>query len=118
MLKGKAIRPAGGNVLRKSLVVFQFVASVFLISGSLIVYQQLTYMKNKDLGISLDQTLVLKRPGIVDSLYEGNYEAFKTEVMRIQGVKGITASSTVPGEENYWTSGISRLSGGPKEQIL
>ena len=113
VLKGKAIRPAGGNFLRKSLVVFQFVASVFLISGSLIVYQQLTFMKSKDLGISVDQTLVLKRPGIVDSLYEGNYEAFKTEVMRIQGVKGITASSTVPGEENYWTSGISRLSGGP-----
>ena len=66
------------------------------------------------MDISLDQTLVLKRPGIVDSLYEGNYEAFKTEVMRIQGVKGITASSTVPGEENYWTSGISRLSGGPE----
>ncbi|HZB12434.1 MAG TPA: ABC transporter permease, partial [Chryseolinea sp.] len=113
VLKGKAIKTAGGNFLRKSLVVFQFVASVFLISGSLIVYQQLTYMKNKDLGISLDQTLVLKQPGIVDSLYEGNFEAFKTEVMRIPGVKGITASSTVPGEENYWTSGISRLSGGP-----
>ncbi|HZI23512.1 MAG TPA: ABC transporter permease, partial [Chryseolinea sp.] len=53
VLKGKAIKTAGGNFLRKSLVVFQFVASVFLISGSLIVYQQLTYMKNKDLGISL-----------------------------------------------------------------
>jgi putative ABC transport system permease protein len=33
--------------------------------------------------------------------------------MRISGVKGITASSTIPGEENYWTTGISRLSGGP-----
>lgn len=114
VLKGKIMRSASGNFLRKSLVVFQFVASVFLISGSLIVYQQLSYMKNKDLGINLDQTLVLKRPGIVDSLYEGNYEAFKTEVLRIPGVKGITASSTIPGEENYWTSGIGRLTGGPE----
>ncbi len=114
VLKGKIIRSASGNFLRKSLVVFQFVASVFLISGSLIVYQQLSFMKNKDLGISLEQTLVLKRPGIIDSLYEGDFEAFKTEVLRIPGVQGITASSTIPGEENYWTSGISRLTGGPE----
>jgi putative ABC transport system permease protein len=114
VLKGKAIRSEGGNFLRKSLVVFQFIASVFLISGSLIVYQQLSFMKNKDLGIDLTQNLVLKGPVITDSLYATKYEAFKSEVLRIPGVKGITASSTVPGEENYWTSGISRLSGGPE----
>ena len=113
VLKGKIMRSSGGNILRKSLVVFQFLASVFLISGSLIVYQQLSYMKNKDLGMNIDQTLILKGPEISDSLYQQNYEAFKTEVMRIPGVKGITASSTIPGEENYWTSGMSRLSGGP-----
>ncbi len=114
VLKGKIMRSASGNFLRKALVVFQFVASVFLISGSLIVYQQLLFMKNKDLGVSIDQTLVLKQPGIVDSLYQQDFEAFKTEVLRIPGVKGITASSSIPGEENYWTSGISRLSGGPE----
>ncbi len=114
VLKGKIMRSASGNFLRKALVIFQFVASVFLISGSLIVYQQLSFMKNKDLGVSIDQTLVLQRPGIVDSLYEQDYEAFKTEVLRIPGVTGITASSSIPGEENYWTSGVGRLSGGPE----
>jgi putative ABC transport system permease protein len=114
VLKGKLMRSASGNVLRKSLVIFQFVASVFLISGSLIVYQQLSFMKNKDLGVSIDQTLVMKRPGIADSLYQQDFEAFKTEVLRIPGVKGITTSSSIPGEENYWTSGIRRVSGGPE----
>lgn len=114
VLKGKVMHSVSGNFLRKSLVVFQFMASVFLISGSLIVYQQLSFMKNKDLGVDIDQTLVLKRPGIVDSLYQQDYEAFKTEVLRIPGVKGITASSSIPGEENYWTSGIRRISGGPE----
>jgi putative ABC transport system permease protein len=114
VLKGKLIRSSGGNYLRKSLVIFQFVASVVLISGSLIVYQQLTYMKSKDLGISIDQTLIINGPGVTDSLYVNKFESFKTEVLRIPGVKGISASSSIPGEENYWTRGIRRLSGGPE----
>ena len=115
VLKGKIIRSASGNIMRKSLVVFQFVASVVLISGSIIVYQQLDFMKNKDLGISIHNTLVVKGPHVADSLYDEQYESFKTEVLRIPGVKGITASSSIPGEENYWTTGIRRLSpGGPE----
>jgi putative ABC transport system permease protein len=113
VLKGKLIRSSGGTYLRKGLVIFQFVASVVLISGSLIVYQQLNYMKSKDLGVTLDQTLVLKGPGIVDSLYTQKFESFKSEILVIPGVKGISASSSIPGEENYWTSGVRRLTGGP-----
>lgn len=114
VLKGKLIGSSSGNLLRKGLVVFQFVASVVLISGSLIVYQQLHFMKNKDLGVKIGETLVLNGPGITDSLYEMKYESFKTEVLRIAGVNGITASSSIPGEENYWTTGIRRISGGPE----
>jgi putative ABC transport system permease protein len=114
VLKGRLIRSSGGNYLRKGLVILQFVASVVLISGSLIVYQQLNYMKNKDLGVSIDQTLILNGPGVTDSLYVNKFESFKTEVLRIPGVKGISASSSIPGEENYWTRGVRRLSGGPE----
>ena len=111
VLKGKVMRSSGGNLLRKSLVVFQFVASVTLISGTLIVYQQLNYMKNKDLGVNINRTLVLKGPNVTDSLFLPKLEAFKTEVLRIPGVKGISGSSNIPGEENYWTMGIRRLAG-------
>lgn len=115
VLKGKVIGSSRGNLLRKGLVVFQFLASVMLISGSLIVYQQLKFMKNKDLGVKIGETLVINAPGVVaDSLYEGKYESFKNEVLRIAGVKGITASTSIPGEENYWTVGMRRLSGGPE----
>ena len=105
VLKGKFIRSAAGNFVRKGLVIFQFVASVVLISGSLIVYQQLKYMKNVDLGVNIGETLVVKGPRVVDSLYQQNFEAFKTEVLRIPGVKGISASSSIPGEENYFDPG-------------
>jgi putative ABC transport system permease protein len=114
VLKGKVIGSSRGSLLRQSLVVFQFIASVVLISGSLIVYQQLNFMRNKDLGVKLGETLVLNGPGITDSLYESKYESFKTEVLRIAGVGGISASSSIPGEENYWTTAIRRISGGPE----
>ncbi len=51
---------------------------------------------------------------VVDSLYSKYFEAFKNETLRIPGIKSITASSNVPGVENYWTNSIKRISGGPE----
>ena len=118
VLKGKLMHTAHGNVLRKSLVVFQFVASVVFISGSVIVYQQLKFMRSQDLGIDINQTLVVKGPGvIIDSLFKQNLEGMKTEALRIPGIKSMTASSNVPGDEIFWASGIERINGGPENSI-
>ena len=114
VLKGKVNTTTHGSLLRKGLVIFQFFASVTLISGTLIVYDQLQFMRNKDLGININQTLVLEGPGITDSLYEQNLESFKTEALRISGIQSMTAGSNVPGNEIFWTSGLRRLTGGPE----
>jgi putative ABC transport system permease protein len=111
VLKGKIFKSSKGAFFRKSLVVFQFTVSVVLIAGTIIVLQQLRFMKNKDLGININQTLVIKGPGITDSTYTDKLESFKTETNRITGVMGMTASSNVPGNEIFWTNGIRRLSG-------
>ncbi len=117
VLKGKVNNTGHGALLRKGLVVFQFFASVLLISGTLIVYKQLQFMKNKDLGINIHQTLVLEGPGVIDSLYEQNLESFKTEALRISGIEKMTASSNVPGNEIFWTRGIRRINGGPESSV-
>jgi len=112
VLKGKIIRNPQGNFLRKGLVVFQFMASVVLIIGSVIVYQQLKFMRNQDLGIDINQTIVLKSPGVVvDSLFQQSLEAMKEDAMKIPGVKNMTGSSNVPGDEIFWANGISRFGG-------
>jgi putative ABC transport system permease protein len=118
VLKGKFMKSTTGNYVRKGLVVFQFAASMVLISGSLIVYQQLRFMKTTDIGVDLGETLVIKGPAVTDSLYAQQYEAFRNEVLRIPGVSGISASSSIPGEENYWTRNIARLSGGAGERLI
>ena len=110
VLKGKVMRSRQGNFLRRSLVVFQFVASVILISGSVIVYQQLRFMRSQDLGVDINQTLVLKGPGVVvDSLFRQSLEGMKSDGLRVPGVKNITGSSNVPGDEIFWASGIRKL---------
>lgn len=118
VLKGKAIRSGGGTILRKSLVVFQFGASVFLIVGSLIVYQQLRFMKQQDLGLAISDTMVLKGPGVRDSTFNNKLESFKAEIKRIPGVRSVTAASFIPGDEIYWTTNIRNLTARPDESVV
>jgi putative ABC transport system permease protein len=109
VLKGKLLKSSGGEILRKSLVVFQFSTSIILIVGSMVVYSQVKYMKRQDLGVSLDETLILQGPNVIDSTYAFKYESFKNEIIRIPGVKSISAATMVPGDEIYWTMNIRKL---------
>ncbi|HZY81318.1 MAG TPA: ABC transporter permease [Cyclobacteriaceae bacterium] len=117
VLKGKVVATSQGSLMRKSLVVFQFSASVMLIVGSIVVFQQLRFMSGQKLGIDINQTLVVKGPGVVDSTFQLKSASFKSEIMQIAGVKSVASSSNVPGDEIFWANGIRRLSGGPEGNI-
>lgn len=110
VLKGKMSSSSQGTWLRKILVTFQFLASVTLIAGTLIVYKQLNYLKARDLGFDIKETLVLQGPSVlqVDSLFTNYLEGFKNEVSRIASVQGVTTSTNVPGDEIFWTNGAKR----------
>jgi len=118
VLKGKIISSGGGQLFRKGLVVFQYAISVFLIIGSVVVYQQIRFMKNQDLGLDINQTLVLKGPGVVDSLYDSKLESFRHEVLNVSAVKSMAASSAIPGFEIYWTNAVNRMVGAFKSGIV
>ncbi len=63
VLKGKYSTSRRGILFRKVLVAGQFVATIALITGSLVVYRQVRYMSEKSLGIDIDQVLVVTAPG-------------------------------------------------------
>jgi putative ABC transport system permease protein len=110
VLKGSMKGSRDGAVLRKSLVVFQFVASVVLIAGTLVVYQQLIFMQNRDLGINIDHTLVIHAPGISNNAtYPDQFNTFRNEMLRHPSVKKMTGSSEVPGNLIYWTNGAKKI---------
>jgi putative ABC transport system permease protein len=110
VLKGVFKHSAGGINLRKGLIVIQFITSVVLIAGTIIVYQQVNYMRRQELGVNIDQTLVLQgAASLQDSLYPNVFQPFKNELLQQGNIKIVSASTSVMGNEVYWTSGVQRL---------
>ena len=110
ILKGAFKSSAQGAVLRKGLIVGQFAVSVAMLAGVLVVSRQINFMRNQNPGFDKTQTLVLEGPNTLsDSLYGGVYAGFKTDILQIPEVQGISGSSSVPGDEIYWTSSFMRL---------
>ena len=118
VLKGVFKSNSKGAALRKGLIIGQFVTSLVLIAGTIIVFQQVNFMRNQNLGFNIEQTLVVKAPQtLADSVYQGVYQPFKNEVMQIQHVKGISVSSNVMGQEDYWTNGWTKVND-PDKNVL
>ncbi len=106
VLKGVLPKITGGLSLRRTLIVSQFAASIALIVGTIVVYQQIGFMRNQKLGVDIEQTLVVEGASSVqDSLFQASFKPFKNDLMRLGDVQNVTASSSVPGEEIYWTTG-------------
>jgi putative ABC transport system permease protein len=112
VLKGKmgGTKQSGG--LRKSLVVFQFTASLFLLIGTVVVYKQIRFMRKQSLGINVDQTLVVKPPIIgTDSTYPNRLNAFKEQLRQQSSIGNMTVSTSIPGEPVDWNAGGIKLVG-------
>jgi putative ABC transport system permease protein len=117
VLKGKFQRSARGNFMRKSLVVFQFTASAALITGTLIVSKQLSYMNDADLGINIHNTLIVNSPDLTewDSTFVNRVENYKQELMKVKGVISVATSSRLPGQRLGRSFGI-RMADQPADQ--
>ena len=94
-LKGRFASGTRGLFLRKSLVVFQFTISITLIIGTAVVYSQLNYMRNQDLGFSKDQTLV------IDTQNDPHKVALRQEIAALPNVESTSFSGSVPGQGTW-----------------
>ncbi len=94
VLKGRFSTGTKGSLLRKSLVISQFTISIALIIGTIVVYSQMSYMGNLDLGFKKDQVLVL------DTNSDKNRDALKEAISGLSNVKNVSLSSSVPGTGN------------------
>lgn len=119
VLKGSLLRSARGHLFRKGLVVFQFIMSFILIAGTSAVYLQIDYMLHRNLGMNIDQTLVVKGPRLTawDSTYYDNINSFKAELLRYPGINHVTASQRLPGNRTGRIFGVRRKSGDPGQHF-
>lgn len=105
---------AKGILFRKILVSGQFAAALIVLASSLIVYQQLFYMRHQELGLNTEQVLVLRIPrgqgSSVDSLRRLQSQAFMNQVSMFPQVMKISNTSSLPGVSLHELSTFSGIS--------
>ena len=100
VLKGTLKTNPKGAFIRKGLVVFQFVISVVLIVGTLVINNQLTYMQSQNLGFDKEQIIVVNlrsKVGPQSTGLQKRYETIKAGFLNTPNVINTSASWTVPG---------------------
>ncbi len=92
------------GIARKILVTVQFAISIALIIGTLIVFSQLKFIRNADLGFKKDQILILQSRGV--NQIQQNYETFKENLLRYPEIESVTAMEDILGA-NHNTRGVT-----------
>lgn len=106
ILKSGVRTSGGGSAIRKSLIVFQFVISVFLIVATIVILQQIAFIQHKDIGYDKEQVLVLP----VDNKTKLVYEPLKRAIAlnpNVLAVSGAYEDPTFVG----WGDGIEANNG-------
>ncbi len=91
VLKGKVVGKLSSSRLQRGLIVIQYAASIELVIGSIVIYQQLQYMKRKELGFDKSGVVVLP---VHD--YKLPFASLRNEWLQFPGIEGITMSTKLP----------------------
>ncbi|MEO5977582.1 MAG: ABC transporter permease [Chryseolinea sp.] len=112
VLKGKVRAGMRTKGIRSTLVVLQFGLSMFLIIFTMVVYQQIKFMQEKNLGLDKNNVLVIQSTGRLGT----NKDAFKTALKQEQGIESLSYSNNFfPGVNN---TTIFRSEGDEQDHIM
>ncbi len=108
-IKGQLVAGKSENTnVKKVLLTFQFVASIFLTIGAFVVYQQIHFMENFNLGINTEQVLAIQGPNTLNKLWSDHegmaekqrrYRLFREEVIKNTAIEVMGTCLKVPGQE-------------------
>ena len=96
VLKGSLKDSMKNGKLRSILVILQFSISIILIVGTLIIFKQINFMINKDMGFDKEKLLVLRRAHVLGN----KTKSFKEELLKLNGVKYVATSTAAPMHNN------------------
>lgn len=101
VLKGRLEHSKKGVLLRKVLVVFQFVFSIALLAGITLIQNQLSYVKQTTLQYNPDQVLILNG---TFGQFRKNYQTIKNQIQQIPGVLQVSMAGQAPGDDFFGTA--------------
>jgi putative ABC transport system permease protein len=110
VLKGRSSYLAAHLWLRRTLVVIQFAASIVLLAGTVIVYNQLSYMRNMDIGLNLEKVFTVRAPRVLAENIDREVilQTFLQELRKVPGIQQAAISSSVPGGGFIWNGAQTR----------
>jgi hypothetical protein len=114
VLKGLLKFNFGATLFRKVLVVFQFALSIILILGMIVIYRQINYIHNKNLGFAKEDLLYMPLEGGLQK----NFMTFKEELLKQPGIKDISSAQDSPLEVGSSTQGVRWPGKDTTKQIL
>lgn len=120
VLKGVFGSTRRSEGLRRSLVVFQFAASVALIAGTLLVYRQLRFASEQDLGLDVDQVLMVSPPALStwDSTFIDRMNTMNETLRRYPDIISASTSNRVPGQAMGRIFGLEAVDGGGENTFM
>ncbi len=121
VLKGQLSRGSKNSVLRNSLVVFQFVTSIILIIGTIVIYKQTHFILNRDSGFDKDQVMLIQGANTLDN--KTAMPSFKNELLNLSNVESVAVSDYLPVSgtkrdgNTFYKEGRKNLDAGVSGQI-
>jgi len=113
VLKGTIKLNSGTTLLRKGLVVFQFVLSVIFITGTIIISRQMNFIQSKNLGYDRENLIYVP----LDGELTPKYSVFKDEALKLPGIQSVTRMTSTPTNFFAGTDGVQWVGKDPKADI-
>ncbi|MBS1503500.1 MAG: ABC transporter permease, partial [Bacteroidetes bacterium] len=114
VLKGTLKLSSGATWFRKGLVVFQFVMSIILIIGTIVISRQVNYIQSKNLGFDRENLLYVPIEGDLPA----RYETFKNEALNMPGIKDVSRMTSTPINIGSSTIGVNWDTKDPNLNIM
>jgi putative ABC transport system permease protein len=115
VLKGKSVLQSSNSLLRKSLVVFQFVIAICLVCGMIVISKQLKFIQDKDLGFNASHKIVLPLRTVTAT---NNFETLKNEIGKLASVESVSGSTYVPGSQIWHDFSLYRQGGSMENSVM
>jgi putative ABC transport system permease protein len=113
VLKGTLRFGAGAQLFRRGLVVFQFVLSMMMIVGTVVIYRQLQYIQTKNLGYDRENLIRIRSEGELGQ----KFPLFKQELSRMAGIQSVTFLKINPLQNGNTSDGASWVGKDPTAAI-
>lgn len=97
VLKGTMSAGAKAGWMRNLLVIIQFTAAIIIIIGTVVVYNQIDFMLNKNLGFDKEQIVVIRRSDVL----RNNLENLKNDLLNNPNIKEVANAMSIPGKDRY-----------------